>query len=90
MLMGIENHGGMQEILSDSTELDREFDIIAELKDTVDELDEINGNIEVKNLKEKVFYLGFLIRELEDNLSGEYEQLRYRRFISEMNSVEEE
>ncbi len=80
--MGIENHGGIQEILSDSTELDREFDIIAELKDTVDELDEINGNIKVKNLKEKVFYLGFLIRELEDNLSGEYEQLRLRRFIT--------
>ena len=81
MLMGIENHGDTQEILSDSTEFDSEFDIIAELKDTLDGLNEGDGKADAGSHKEKVFYLGFLIRELEDTFSGDYEQLRYRRFI---------
>ena len=81
MLMGTENHGDTQEILSDSTEFDSEFDIIAELKDTLNGLNEDDEKTDTDSQREKVFYLGFLIRELEDTLSGDYEQLRYRRFI---------
>lgn len=81
MLTGTENHGDIEEILSDSTEFDSEFDIIAELKDTLDGLNEDGEKTDAESQREKVCYLGFLIKELEDTLSGDYEQLRYKRFI---------
>jgi hypothetical protein len=73
--------------LSESTELDNEFDIIVELKRTVDELDDELGKLEAPSAKEKVSYLRFLITELEDALSGEYERLRYMRIIAKKTPI---
>jgi hypothetical protein len=63
-----------------STVVDTEFDIIEELTGTLDEIEEALGDQE--DLLEKTAYLRFLIEELDDGLSGQYEALRRRRFIT--------
>jgi hypothetical protein len=73
--------------LSESTELDNEFDIIVELKRAVDVINDELGLLETPSAKEKVTYLRFLIAELEDTLSGEYERLRYMRFITKKTPI---
>ena len=73
--------------LSESTELDNEVDIIVELKRSVDVIDDELGRLEAPSAKEKVSYLRFLITELEDALSGEYEKLRYMRFITKKTPI---
>ncbi len=72
---------------SGSTVLDNEFDVIVELRGTVDELDDELGKLEAPSAKEKVSYLRFLLTELEDALSGEYERLRYMRFITKKTPI---
>lgn len=64
-----------------STELDREFDIIDEVKITLDDIDHALENSETSDLAEKVSYLRFLVNDLDDTLSGEYEDLRRKRLI---------
>lgn len=63
-----------------STVVDTEFDIIEELTETLDEIEKALGDQE--DLLEKTAYLRFLIEELDDGLSGQYEALRRRRFIT--------
>ncbi|MBL7176833.1 MAG: hypothetical protein ISS66_13505 [Desulfobacteraceae bacterium] len=73
--------------LSESTELDNEFDITVELRGTVDELDDELGRLEAPSAKEKVSYLRFLLTELEGALSGEHEWLRHMRFITKKTPI---
>ncbi len=73
--------------LSESTELDNEVDIIVELKRSVDVIDDELGRLEAPSAKENVSYLRFLITELEDALSGEYEKLRNMRFITKKTPI---
>jgi hypothetical protein len=52
------------------------------LKATVSDLEKglpPSGN---KKIAEKFSYLKFLIHELDDTLSGEFEALRHKRFIT--------
>ena len=72
----------MAEEFSSSTVTDTEFDIVEELKATAADLEkEIKprGN---KKTSEKLSYLMFLINELDDTFSGEFEGLRRKRFIT--------
>ena len=72
----------MSEEFSSSTVTDTEFDIVDELKATVTDLEKElkpSGN---KKATEKFSYLKFLINELDDTLSGEFEALRRKRFIT--------
>jgi hypothetical protein len=72
----------MSDEYSSSTVTDTEFDIIDELKATVGDLEKEvkpSGN---KKITEKFSYLKFLINELDDTLSGKYEALRHKRFIT--------
>ena len=72
----------MSEKYSSSTVTDTEFDIIDELKATVSDLEKElkpSGN---KQIAEKLSYLKFLIHELDDTLSGKFEALRLKRFIT--------
>jgi len=72
----------MSEEFSSSTVTDTEFDIVDELKTTVTDLEKElkpSGN---KKITEKFSYLTFLINELDDTLSGEFEALRRKRFIT--------
>ncbi len=72
----------MPEEFSSSTVSDTEFDIVDELKSTLDDLDKglkASGN---KEITEKISYLRFLIHELDDTLSGKFEALRRKRFIT--------
>jgi hypothetical protein len=72
----------MSEEFSSSTVTDTEFDIVDELKTTLTDLEKElkpSGN---KKITEKFSYLKFLINELNDTLSGEFEALRRKRFIT--------
>lgn len=72
----------MPDEFSSSTVTDTEFDIVDELKTTVTDLEKElkpSGN---KKIAEKFSYLKFLINELNDTLSGEFETLRRKRFIT--------
>jgi hypothetical protein len=67
---------------SSSTVTDTEFDIVEEMTATAADLEkEINPRASTKT-SEKLSYLKFLINELDDTLSGEFEALRRKRFIT--------
>jgi len=66
----------------DSTIMDTEFDIIEEMGTTVDDIDRAFEQAETDSVPESLAYLRFLLRDLGDALSGEYEGLRRRRFIT--------
>ena len=70
----------MAEKYESSTVVDTEFDVIDELTRVLDEVDKGLSNQE--DLLEKTAYMRFLINELADSLSGNYEPLRRRRFIT--------
>jgi hypothetical protein len=72
----------MSEKYSSSTVTDTEFDIIDELKATVSDLEKELEPSAVKQVTEKFSYLQFLIQELDDTLSGKFEALRHKRFIT--------
>ncbi len=72
----------MSEEYSSSTVTDTEFDIIDELKATVSDLEKELKPSTTKQMTEKFSYLQFLIHELDDTLSGEFEALRHKRFIT--------
>jgi hypothetical protein len=65
-----------------STETDTEFDIVKELKGVADDFEKAIPMRKRANLLDKISYLKFLLRELDDALSGEYAELRLRRFIT--------
>lgn len=68
--------------LDDSTVIDSEFDIIEEMRTILDDLDMALEAGELDSVPEKMGYLRFLLKDLGDALSGEYEALRRRRFIT--------
>ena len=72
----------MSEKYSSSTVTDTEFDIIDELKATVSDLEKGLKSSGNKKIAEKISYLKFLIHELDDTLSGKFEALRRKRFIT--------
>jgi hypothetical protein len=69
-----------------STEADTEFDIVQELKGVADDFEKAICMPEPEDLLGKISYLRFLLGELDDALSGEYEELRLRRFITKKTS----
>jgi type I restriction-modification system DNA methylase subunit len=72
----------MSEEFSSSTVSDTEFDIVDELKATADDLEKMLKASGDKKVVEKISYLRFLINELDDTLSGEFQTLRRKRFIT--------
>ena len=72
----------MSKEFSSSTVMDTEFDIVDELKRTVADLEKEQQPSGNKKITEKFSYLKFLINELDDTLSGEFETLRRKRFIT--------
>jgi len=77
-----EDEKDMVSSFSSSTVADVEFDIINELNKTLDEIGKSLEALDIHGVKDNYPYLRFLISELEESLSGEYENLRYRRFIT--------
>lgn len=65
----------------DSKELSRKFDIVLEIEKTLNEIDDAFSIDETEDTPDKISYLKFLIKELDDIFSGEYESLRYRKFV---------
>jgi hypothetical protein len=72
----------MSEEFSSSTVTDTEFDIVDELKTTVTDLEKELKASGSKKIADKISYLKFLINELDDTLSGEFQTLRHKRFIT--------
>jgi len=72
----------MSEEHSSSTVTDTEFDIIDELKATLGELEKELKPSADKRVTERFEYFHFLIHELDDTLSGKFEALRRKRFIT--------
>ena len=66
----------------DSTIMDTEFDILEEMGTIVDDIDRAFEQADTASVPESLAYLRFLLRDLGDVLSGEYEGLRRRRFIT--------
>jgi hypothetical protein len=77
-----ENKREMVSSFSSSTEVDVEFDVIKELNKTLDDIGKSIDELDIHGVKESYPYLRFLVKELEEGLSGEFENLRYRRFIT--------
>ncbi len=70
----------MTEDFGESVELSREFDIVAEIEKSLDEIEKAFELMEIDDVPEKISYLKFLIRDLDDLFSGENEPLRFRKF----------
>ena len=67
---------------SSSTVSDVEYDIIKELQTLTDGIEKSLDESDTDGVRDKLPYLRHLIGDLEDVLSGEFENLRYRRFIT--------
>ena len=65
-----------------STETDTEFDIVNELKEAIEGIEKAFLQGQKDNFSQKISYTKFLLKELDDSLSGQYEDLRRRRFIT--------
>jgi hypothetical protein len=72
----------MADEFSSSTVTDTEFDIVEELKATAADLEREVEPRATEKTSEKLSYLKFLINELDDTFSGEFEGLRRKRFIT--------
>jgi hypothetical protein len=69
-----------------STETDTEFDIVNELKAALEGIEKSFQQGQRDDFSEKMSYLKFLVTELDDSLSGQYEDLRRRRFITKKST----
>lgn len=65
-----------------TTEVDREYDILDELTIAIDGIEKAIERSETEHLEETLSYVRFLLKELGDTLSGDFEPLRRQRFIS--------
>lgn len=65
-----------------TTEVDRDYDILDELTTAIDEIEKAIQRSETEHLEETFSYVRFLLKELGDTLSGEFESLRHERFIA--------
>ena len=69
-----------------STETDTEFDIVNELRGALEGIEKAFNEGQKDDFSEKISYLKFLVKELDDSLSGQYEDLRRRRFITKRST----
>jgi hypothetical protein len=67
---------------SSSTVSDVEYDIIKELQTLTDSLEKSLDESDMDGVRDKLPYLRHLIDDLEEVFSGDFENLRYRRFIT--------
>ena len=64
-----------------TTELDTEYDIVDEMREALNIMIKAYKEQKPGDITKSVSYLRFLLNELDDALSGEYNTLRRRRFI---------
>ena len=67
---------------SSSTVSDVEYDIIKKLQNLTAGLEKSLDESDMDGVRDKLPYLRHLIDDLEEVLSGDFENLRYRRFIT--------
>jgi hypothetical protein len=65
-----------------STVSDVEYDIIKELQTLTDSIEKSLDETDMDGVRDKFPYLRHLIDDLEEVLSGDFKNLRYRRFIT--------
>lgn len=61
--------------------MDMQIDIVEEFEKTLDDIEKAFELLETENVPEKISYLKFLLKDLDDIFSGEYEKLRIRNFL---------
>ena len=66
--------------LTSSREMNREFDIVEEFESTLDDIDKAFELFETDTVPDKITYLRFLVKDLDDLFSGGHESLRIRIF----------
>jgi hypothetical protein len=71
----------MSENTFDSTEMDTEYDIVNEIKEAVEKIEESLPELSRKMVSGDISYLKFLLNDLDDTLSGDFQNLRLKRFI---------
>ena len=76
----------MVENFQDSTVIDAEFDLIEEMTSTLNDIEKGLQGGERETILEKLGYMRFLLKDLGDNLSDEYEGLRRRRIITKQTT----
>lgn len=64
-----------------SKELSRKFDIVLEIEKALDEIDSAFELDDIDEVPELISYIRFLVKDLDNIFSGEYENLRYRDFM---------
>ena len=65
-----------------TTEMDTEYDVIVELKDSLNDIYQSIQESKLDGILDKVSYSRFLAKEIDDTFSGEeYKKKRHRRFI---------
>ncbi|MBW1771568.1 MAG: hypothetical protein JRG79_13820 [Deltaproteobacteria bacterium] len=67
--------------LASSREMNREFDIVEEFESTLDDIDKAFELFETDTVPDKITYLRFLVKDLDDLFSREHESLRFRNFV---------
>jgi hypothetical protein len=60
--------------------MDTEYDVIDELKDSLNDIYKAIQESKLEGILDKISYSRFLAKEIDDVLSGEYENLRRKRF----------
>ena len=69
-----------EEISTD--ELNTDYDVVDELKTSLNDLYNMLQEANMEEHLEKVSYLRFLARKIDDSLTGEYKKLRIKRFAA--------
>ena len=64
-----------------TTEVDRDYDILDELNAAIDGIEEAIKRSKTETIADTISYVRYLINDLEDTLSGDFEPLRRHRFI---------
>ena len=71
----------MKEYSKCNNEIDKEYDIIDEVENTLEEIERKYLSSEQNIVRDKILYIKSLLKDLSCSLSGEYEELRRRRLI---------
>lgn len=85
-MAGSKKNGSFDGDFNYSTETDTEFDIVNELRGALEGIEKAFHRGQQDDFSEKISYLKFLVGELDDSLSGQYEDLRHRRFITKRST----
>ena len=69
-------------VTGSTDELNTKYDVVDELKDSLNDIYKAVQESKLVGLLDKVSYSRFLAKQIDDILSAEYEYLRHRKFVA--------